>query len=41
VRRRGHRPVPGHGDEHAEPGYVQHGLTIEAIDRFAQIPIPD
>ena len=41
VRRRGHRPVPGHGDEHAEPGYVQHGLTIEAIDWFAQIPIPD
>jgi len=31
VRGRGHRAMPGHGDQHAEPGYVQHGLTIDGI----------
>jgi len=34
---RGHRAVPGYSDEHAEPRYVQHGLTIDGTDRFAQL----
>lgn len=36
----GHRAVPGHRDEHAEPGYVQHGLTIEGANLSAQTYIP-
>jgi len=40
VGRRGDRPVPGDGHQHAEPRYIQHGPTIKAVDRFAQTPIP-
>jgi hypothetical protein len=38
--RGGHRAVPGHRDEHAEPRYVQHGPTIDGADLRAQSPIP-
>jgi hypothetical protein len=40
VRRRGDRSVPGHRDQHTKPGYIQHGPTIDAVDWFAQTPIP-
>jgi Uma2 family endonuclease len=33
--RGGHRPVPGHRDEHAQPGHIEHLLTIEQCDPFA------
>jgi len=37
---RGDRSVPGHGDQHAQPRHIQHGPTIDAIDRSAQMLIP-
>jgi hypothetical protein len=40
VGRRGDRPVPGDGHQHAEPRYIQHGPTIDAVDYYAQTPIP-
>jgi len=36
VRRGGHRAVPGNSDQHAESRNVQHALTIDGVDRFAQ-----
>jgi hypothetical protein len=32
ARRRCHRAVPGHRDEHAEPGHVQHAPSIDRLD---------
>jgi peptidoglycan/LPS O-acetylase OafA/YrhL len=32
----GDRSVPGHCDQHPEPRYVQHGLTIDGTDLSAQ-----
>jgi hypothetical protein len=32
--------VPGDGHKDAEPRYIQHGSTIDAIDYYAQTPIP-
>jgi len=37
---RGDRPVPGDGHQDAEPRYIQHAPTIDAIDYYAQRPIP-
>jgi len=37
VCRRGHRAMPGDGDQHAKPRYVQHGLTIDGIYLFSQL----
>jgi len=31
-RRGGHRSVPGHRDQHAQPGHVQHGPSIDRLD---------
>lgn len=33
---RGHRSVLGHRDKHAEPRYVQHGLTIDGGNHSSQ-----
>ena len=30
--RSGHRAVPGHRDEHAEPGHIQHSAIIDPLD---------
>ena len=35
-RRGGDRTVPGHGDQHAQPGHVEHAPTIDRADRSAQ-----
>ena len=40
MRRCGHRAVPGDGHQDAEPGDVQHVLTIDRIYLFAQASIP-
>jgi hypothetical protein len=37
---RGDRPVPGDGHQNAEPRDIQHVPTIDAIDYYAQTPIP-
>jgi hypothetical protein len=29
--------MPGDGDQHAKPGYVQHGLTIDRVYLFSQL----
>ena len=34
------RTVPGHGDQHAQPGYVEHAPTIDPADRSAQSARP-
>jgi hypothetical protein len=37
---RGDRPVPGDGHQDTEPRDIQHAPTIDAIDYYAQRPIP-
>src|SRR5271165_7538216 len=39
-RRGRDRTVPGHGDQHAQPGYVEHAPTIDPADRSAHSARP-